>query len=165
MQTFQRLVDESNKAFQTADHLTYATYPMVRDAKLLLVITESLFKSLTKGMDAILHYEKLYKRIPPLNNDFMSQFYAFKEKCVPRYNFSRDSVLVIQDIKAILDHRKNSPVEFRKGPDRFIMADHDFRMQSLDITKVKNYVQITKQFVFTLNRVFNKAVASHGKTE
>ncbi|HLD12944.1 MAG TPA: hypothetical protein VJB87_05125 [Candidatus Nanoarchaeia archaeon] len=163
MQTFQRLVDEANKAFQTADHLASSTYPLVRDAKLLLVITENMFKALTKGMEAVLHYEKMYKRIPPLNNDFSSQFYAFKEKCVPRYGFSREGVMVLQDIKGILDHQKNSPIEFRRGADRFIMADHDFRMQSLDITKVKNYLKITKEFVFKVNGVYNKAIATHAR--
>ncbi|MEK6812941.1 MAG: hypothetical protein AABX86_02385 [Nanoarchaeota archaeon] len=163
MQTFQRLVDESNKAFQTADHLTYSTFPLVRDAKLLLVITENLFAALTKGMEAMVYYEKLYKRIPPINNDFHSTFDAFKEKCLTRYNFSRDAVMVIRDIKGVLDHRKKSPVEFRRGADRFIMADHDFRMQSLDITKVKNYLQITKQFVFRLNSIHNKIAATYAR--
>ena len=163
MHAFQRLVDESNKFFQTADHLTYSTFPMVRDAKLLLVITENLFQCLTKGMEAIVYYEKLYKRITPINNDFYSLFDAFKEKCVPRYSFSRDAVMVIQDIKAVLDHRKKSPVEFRRGADRFIMADHDFRMQSLDITRIKNYLQITKQFIFKLNSIHNKVAATYAR--
>jgi len=122
-----------------------------------------MYKALFKGMEAVLHYERLYKRIPPLNNDFSSVFYAFKEKCVPRYGFSREGIMVVQDIKGILDHQKTAPIEFRRGADRFIMADRDFRMQSLDITKVKNYLKITKEFVFKVNSVYNKAIATHSR--
>jgi len=161
METFQLLVDEANKAFQTADHLTYSTYNVVRDPKLLLVISENLFKALSKGMEAIVYYEKMYKRIPPINNDFRSLIEVFRDKCMVRYAIPRDSLIVIQDLKGVLDHHKKAPIEFRRGTDRFVIADRDFRTKTLDITKVKNYLQITKVFIFKVNSIYNHVVASH----
>ncbi|MEK6904517.1 MAG: hypothetical protein AABW87_02900 [Nanoarchaeota archaeon] len=160
---FHTFVDEANKSFQTADHLTYSTYPLVKDPKLLLVIAENLFKALSKGMEAIVYYERLYKRIPPINDDFNSKFEVFREKCAPRYNLPRDSILLMRDLKNILDHHKKSPTEFRKGYDRFIMADRNLTVKTLDISKVKNYLHLTKSFIFKVNSIYNRINSPHSK--
>ena len=53
MERFRQLVKEANKAFETADHLTYMTYQIVKDIKLMIMITENLYNALEKGMDAV----------------------------------------------------------------------------------------------------------------
>lgn len=163
MEMFHEFIDDANKAFQTADHLTYSTYPLVKDPKLLLVIAENLFKALSKSMEAIVYYERLYKRIPHINDDFNSKFDVFKEKCAPRYNLPRESVILIKDLKNLLDHHKKAPTEFRKGYDRFVMADRSFNVRTLDITKVKNYLHLTKNFIFKVNSIYNRLNSPYSK--
>ena len=70
MDIFKNLIYEANKAFNTADHLAYVTYPLVNDTKVITLITEHLFNALEKGMDALLYIERLYKRIQQYSDSF-----------------------------------------------------------------------------------------------
>ncbi len=155
MEEVLRLVKEANKSYETADHLTYVTYPMIKEIKLLITISENLYNSLIKGMDAILYYDRLYKRIGPFNSDFDSRFDIFKLKSIKRYNFDRDVILLIEDLRNILKHRKESPMEFvRKN--KYIMCNSDYNMKTLTIEKIKSYLVRAKPFFSRLNTLLMK---------
>ena len=70
MQNIAKTIEDANKLFKTADHLTYVTYPLLKDNKLIITIIENLSEATTKAMDAVLYYEKYYKRIMHFPSDF-----------------------------------------------------------------------------------------------
>ena len=155
MQTFIRLIDEANKSFQLADHLAYVTYPIVNDNKMFILIVENLFKSASKAMEAIIYYDRLYKRIHPVNNDFGSQLQVFRDKCMPRYGIDRSNFLLLQDLKILVDERKKAPMEFSRR-EHYVIASHDFQLKTINLNKVKNYLHLTKLFLDKVNIIKNR---------
>jgi uncharacterized UPF0160 family protein len=155
MEVLRSLIKEANMLFNTADHLTYVTYPTVKENKLMVTIIENLYNSLVKGMDAILYYDRMYKRISPFSDNFNVRLEVFKTKCAPRYNIDREFILLISDLKQIVDHRKTSPIEFSRN-DRYIICSEDYRMKSLTIEKLKDYIAKSKTFIGKLNNIFRE---------
>ena len=40
MENVRKLLNEANSLFRTSDHLMYVTYPLVKDNKLIIAITQ-----------------------------------------------------------------------------------------------------------------------------
>ena len=152
MDRFHTLIADANKAMETADHLAYVTYPVVNDVKLLMVVVEHVHRALLNGMHALLHYDALYKRISPVPEDFKSQFLMFKASTSRRYHIHPDELLLIQDIKELMDKRKASPMEFARK-DKFVIASRDYKLRTLTMSKVKNYLTTAKTFIKKVNEV------------
>lgn len=144
---------KANKLLNTADHLTYMTYPLVKETKLMLTIIEHLYNSLVAGMDAVLSYDRLYKRISPLSSDFFSRLEVFKMKSARRYNIDREYVLLIQDLRRIVEYRKKSPMEFIRG-NKLVICDDNYKMKTLTYDKVKEYLATSKKFILKVNNIF-----------
>lgn len=155
METVLKLVDRANRSLRTADHLTYVTYPLLKDVKLVITITENLYNAFVYAVDAFLTYERLYKRIYNLPEDFNSRFDIFKTKVVPRYNISREHILLFDDLKKIIDYRRKSPVEFIRR-DKIIFCSDTYKMRNVTYDKVKDYLNKAKPFFIGMNKVFKK---------
>ena len=149
MDNITLLMEEANRAFKTADHLAYVTYPVVTDRKLLMVIVEHLHRAITKSVEAILAYEYLYKRINHLPRDVSTQFSLFGETAV-HYGIKKDLVSIMREINEIVDHRDKSPIEFVRK-DRFIIASDTFHLKTVTIEKVKSYIQHIKHLLEKIN--------------
>jgi len=157
MEEILKLVREAKKLYETADHLTYVTFPVVNEVKLLVTIAENLNSALVMGMNAILLYDRLYKRIPPLNTDFYSRFEVFKNRSAPRYNIDRSILLLMNDLRKVVEKRKESPMEFvRKN--KFIICSDDYKLKTLTLGKIKEYLNQAKPFFSRLDTIFNKNV-------
>jgi hypothetical protein len=157
MERFLQLVKEANRAFETADHLAYVTYPLVNDNKLIISIAENLFKALTTGMEAILYYDRIYKRIMHIPPDFHGKLELFKQNSIPRYNISREIVHLLNELSEVLNARAKSPIEFGRQ-DKFIICSKDYALKSLTITKVKDNINQSKPFMNKLNLIYNQNV-------
>ena len=81
MEEHKLLMKESLQLLNTADHLAYMTYPLLDDPKLLITITKNLYNALMKSVEAILVYERTYKRIPSFVNSYSDKMHIFRETC------------------------------------------------------------------------------------
>jgi len=154
MEKFKELIQTANRAVKTADHLTYMTFPLVNDTKLLITIVENLHSAVINSMDALLYYDWLFKRISNLPLDFRSRLEIFKSYSIMRYNIPRDSVVLIQDIESIINHRRNSPMEFvRKG--ELVLCTNNYNMKTINFIKVKEYTNKAKDFVRKVNSILS----------
>lgn len=151
MDKLKQLITEANTELKKADHLAYVTYPMIRESKLLYAIAEVIYNSLHKGVEAVLAYERLYKRIPLVPGTFETEIELFKDVST-RYGFSRSIVLLLLDLRRLVKAKKESPVEFVRK-DKFVICDDDYNMSVLDINKIKAYVMDSKEFMEKLNHV------------
>ena len=149
MEKLKQLVAEANAQFKKADHLAYVTYPLVRETKLLYAIAEVLYESLHKGVQAVLEYERMYKRIPLVPGTFETELELFKDVS-GKYGFNRNIVLLMIDLRNLVRAKKDSPVEFVRK-DKFVICDDDYTMNVLDISKVKAYVMDAREFIDKLN--------------
>jgi hypothetical protein len=155
MEEFQVLRDKALQKIKIADHMLFMTYPIVKDPKLLLAIIENIFVSLDSGMAAVLHYERLFKRIPPFNDTYPSRLEMFKRRIIPRYKLSPGYVSLIMDVKSILSEHKNSPVSFIRK-DKFVICSPTYSIKAIDINLVKKYIFETKVFVDNVNKIVSE---------
>lgn len=153
MEDFLKLLSEANRAFKTADHLTYVTYPVVQETKLLLAIVENLYSALIKSIEAILEYDQLYKRISLLPQDFQSRFEIFKTKSAKRYNINNIDLNLIEDLKEIIAYHKKSPLEFARK-DKYVLYLNNFRIKTIDFKKVKGDLEKVNTFLKKVNLIF-----------
>tara|TARA_Y100000034_G_C6661163_1_gene289856 strand:- start:120 stop:593 length:474 start_codon:yes stop_codon:yes gene_type:complete len=154
MENFKRMVVKANKLYQTADHLAYVTYPLVKDTKLIITIVENLYASLMMSMDAMLYYDRLYKRINPVPENFYSKFETFKTKTAPRYGIDAEKVLIITNMREIIKKRQESPMEFSRR-NKYVIASQDYKLKTISIDATKKYLADSKIFLEKLNRIIN----------
>ena len=155
MEKVKELIIKANKSLKTADHLTYITYKLVNDPKLTIAILENINLTLVSAMEAVLHFDRLFKRIQPYPQNFDSKFQVFKESCVPRYNISTKHLILIQEIKSILEKHKESPMEFIRK-DKFVIASSAYRLQTISINTIKKYLADTKGFMEEVKNIFRE---------
>ena len=142
MEKFFENLEKSEKTIQTADHLLYVTYPLVRDKRLLLKILSEIKKGIASCMNAVLQYEYLYGRVK-LSSDPKLNFKKFLEKCCPRYNISETDVKKILKIFEIIEKHKTSPMEFVKE-DKIVILSENMNSEIITLEKVKEFLDSSK---------------------
>ena len=63
MEQYEQNLKEAARHLQIADHMTYVTFPLINDHRLLLKIFDEIYGSIIGCVNAILNYEAMYKRI------------------------------------------------------------------------------------------------------
>lgn len=155
MEKYQEARDAAKRYIKTADHMISVTYPLVQDPKLLLAVMDNIFLALTSSMGAILHNDRLFKRIPPFHNTFESKFRMFKEKSVDMHRINKDYLSMILEIKNIIVQHKESPIEFSRK-DSFVICAEDYKIKTLTVAEIKEFISRTKQFVGMTDKVVSK---------
>ena len=155
MEKFQELRDVAKKKLQLADHILTMTYPMVSDPHLLLSSIENLFLAFTYGMSSVLHYDRVFKRIPPFPENFTSKFELFKDECTKRYNINDEYLKIIKDLKDIIVAHKKSPIEFSRK-ENFVICNGDYRFRTISANEVKGYVEKAKLFIKSVSTIVSK---------
>jgi len=153
MGDFLQLLSEANKAFKTADHLTYVTYPLINETKLLISIVENLHLALVKSIEAILEYDQIYKRIPILPQDFQSKLEIFKTKSAKKYNIDENNLKLIDDLREIILYHKKSPLEFTRK-DKYVLYLNNLRIRTIDLKKIKEDLKQVNIFIKKVNLIF-----------
>ncbi len=157
MDDFPTCFHAMQRHFTIADHLTFVTYPLVKDVKLLLQIIDSLHKSILALVDAVLAYERSYKRIGPYSDNIDHKLYIFKTYCMPRYNLSNDFLILYEQLGALVDAHKQSPVEFKRD-DQYIICSPTYQLRPITLEQVKGYVINAKPFILKVSNIVKKDV-------
>lgn len=155
MERFQEQRELSKKKIQIADHMLTVTYPMIQDAKLLVAVLTNIFDSMNHAMTAILYYDRLFKRIPPFQENFDSKLNMFKARCFRRYDLDPEFVQIMQDLRDTLNERKQSPVEFARK-DKFVICSNTYKMKTISTEKMKGYVAKAKLFIEKMSFMVSK---------
>lgn len=135
-------LEKSEKTIQTADHLLYVTYPLVKDKRLLLKILTEIKKGVANCINAILQYEYLHARIKLSSNPKLN-FKKFLEKCCPRYNISENEIKRILKLFEIVEKHKASPFEFVKE-DKIVILSDNMDSEIITLEKVKEFLSSSK---------------------
>lgn len=154
------MIQMVNKSLNTADHMLYVTMPVVNDNKLMMLVTENLYKAVIGAMDIILYYDRLYKRIGPYGTEFEMRFDVFKNKCARRYNFSDDEIALLREIRKIIVARKQSPIEFSRR-DSFVICSPNYRMETITMERLKKFINQSKEFVSKVDRIVKQNVRGY----
>ncbi|MFH1328750.1 MAG: hypothetical protein ABIH76_07935 [Candidatus Bathyarchaeota archaeon] len=152
MEKLRKLLGEARDKLNTADHLTYVTYPAIDDVKMLYAITEGLFVAARNAMKAIVQYDRMYKRVPLVPGDFRSEFEIFKSRCAVRYGIDRIYVELIEELNRVVELRKTSPMEFVRR-DKLVICTENYKMKVINLAKVKDYLKLSKGLVGHASRI------------
>lgn len=155
MERFVQYKDKARRNIQLADHMLTMTYPLVKDPKILLGVLENLFMAVTNSIASVLHYERLHKRVPAFSETFDSKFSTFKSKVVHQHDIDLKWVRFIAELREAVQEHQQSTTEFpRKG--KYVMADKDYRLKTLDEALLKDYLKKTKELVHELLQLVSK---------
>ncbi|MBW2996497.1 hypothetical protein KY332_04320 [Candidatus Woesearchaeota archaeon] len=155
MERFQEHRDKAKRNVKIADHMLLVTFPLVKDTKLLLAVIENIFLSYTNAVAAILHFERLYKKIPPFQDTFESKMNMFKERIVIKHGIDKSYLFEIQDIRdSIIQHRK-SPVEFKRG-DKFVICSENYRIKTISANDIRKYLDKAKVFIEVMDNILGE---------
>ncbi len=154
MELYEVHLKKAISFFKTADHLVYVTMPVVNDNKLFITVLDNIHMALEGGMNAVLEYERLYKRIMPLADNFESRFEVFK-RMIGKHGFINDEAIIIRELKRFIEDRKEAPVEITRS-DKFVICSDNYRMKTISIEEIKKYLSITKSFLLKINRIVKK---------
>jgi len=155
MEKFQEVREKAKKHIKIADHMISVTFPLVKDNKLLLAVIENIFLAYTNAIGSLLYFERVFKRIPPFQDNFESKFMMFKEMCVQKYKIDRNYIADIQDLKNIILSHKKSPIEFTRK-DRFVICSNNYTLETISISNIKKYLDKAKLFIEEINNITSK---------
>lgn len=141
-----KLIQQSKKEIELADHQIYVTYPLIKEAKFLLSIAEHVIRSAELALEALLTYERKYKRIEPFARNFAVMIDVFHPEVQRRYGFGEEHLRLLKKLAEFKQHSKESIMRFRRK-DKYILTTQQYDMQVLDLEKVKRFCAATKKFV------------------
>ncbi|MAF37049.1 hypothetical protein CL622_08095 [archaeon] len=153
MQQLKELITTANKHIRTADHLAYMTYPLIKDPKLIIKIAEHVYHAMKVGIEAVVFYERLYKRISQVGDEFTAKYDLFKTKCAKRYAIDSTQILAFEDLNTILKEHKDSQVSFIREQKLVICSDQFQNIRTLTIERVKTFLNLAKQFIVKTNQI------------
>lgn len=148
------LIKDANRFFSIADHMTFTTYPLVNDTKLILTIVENLYNALVCGVDALIQHNYYYKRISCCPSDFEGKLDMFKQIC-KGCSFDCEFLILLRDLRSLVEHRTKSAMEFSRGGGH-VLADREYRLKIVSIDKTKKYCAEAKVFIDKLNKYFTR---------
>ena len=156
MEKYESLLKEANQYIKTADHLCYVTFPTVNDNKVLVAIAENIYIAMISAMEALILYEKEFKRVYHVPENFDLKFDLFKTNIAKRYNINRAQIFVLDDLRRLLQIHKNSQMGFNRKENYIILAE-DFKLKTLNINKIKQYLNDAKPFILNVNDIIGKS--------
>lgn len=149
MEKFQENLKQAIRSLQIADHMTYITFPLINEQRLLLKIFDEICKTIINCINAILNYEYLYKRIQ-IYSDNGENIRTFANKCAKSYNLNNEQIKKILEILELNKRHKQSAMEFVKK-DKIIILSDNLRTQILDIRNIKEYLLLAKELLMKAN--------------
>lgn len=134
---FAESLEIATRAVQTADHLTYITFPLIKEKRLLLKILSELSVAILSIISAILQYEYYYKRIE-IYKDARENFNTFKGIAI-RYNITQEQINKMIEIINLAEKHKKSPFEFVKN-DKIVIMSNGMRTDTINLEKIKLFL-------------------------
>jgi len=141
---YQISLEKAKKSLQTADHITYVTFPLIKEHRLLLKVLEELGISLLNIVNAILQYEYLYRKIP-IYQDSASNFNTFKN-LASKYNISQEQLNKIMEILKLAERHKKSSFEFMKH-NKIVIMSQSMETEVITLEKIKDYLTEVKDII------------------
>ncbi len=147
MEKYQEDMRNIVRSLQIADHMTYVTYPLINENRLLLKIFDEIYKSVRLGIGVIVGCEEENDDIKLLNNALNSFFKNYAKD----YGLSNQQIKSLIEIIELYKKHKESAMEFSRA-ERVVILSDNLTTQMLDIRIVKEYLLLAKEFFVIVNR-------------
>ena len=137
------------KAIQTADHMTYVTFPLIKEKWLLLRVLSELNLAVISIINAVLQYEYNRKKIN-IYPSARENFRTFKE-LARDYGIGPEQLSRLVELVSLNESHKKSPFEFVKEDKIVIMSDGT-RSETLTLQKIKEFLIDSKDILRKVNK-------------
>jgi len=144
MEKFQIARKEALSRIRAADHMLTQTFHLIKDPKLLISVFSNIAIGTESTMEAILHYDRAFKKIPPFHDTFSSKLHLFQNTSANLHNLG-NYVAFLARINDISEKHKKSPMEFGRQ-DSFVICDDNYGFKTLTAKDLKKIVDEAKQF-------------------
>ncbi len=145
-----------------AFHLIHVTFPLIKDPKLLLGITQNILNSYEAAIETILKYERSLNLIPPFNDNFQGKMNVFIHKVASRHNLSQDYLDLILSLKDIIDAQKKSPIDFSRKK-KFVICTGDYDLKTITLRELKGHLQKNKEFLSFMEKIITENLTEKNK--
>jgi len=145
MEKFLENLQEAQKIIQTIDHMTYVTFPLIQDKKILIKIIKETKNAITNCINAILQYEYLYKRIN-LYKNAKTNFEIFTKKCCPHYKITPKEIDLIIKLFELVEKDKQSTFEFVRE-EKVVILSENLKTETVTIEKTKEFLNLAKEIM------------------
>jgi hypothetical protein len=155
MEQYEFLKEKAFEKLNTADHLLFTTYPVVRDPKLLMSVLENINTGLNYAVACVLHHQRSLNKIPYFEETNKSRLEMFKNAVAPNLGLNPSYVKLISDVRATVLANKKSPVTFVKN-DKLVICSPKYDIKALDANIVKRQLFEAKLFLSNLSVIVRK---------
>jgi hypothetical protein len=138
-------LNEATRTLKIADHMTYVTFPLVKEQRLMLKIFDEIYKSIINTITAVLQYEYVNNKIK-IYKDKDENLKNFIDKYAKNYEINLEEIKKIKEIIDINYYCTQSSMEFVKREKIVIMSDN-LDLQILNIEKIKGYLVVAKEIL------------------
>jgi len=145
MEKFHEYLEQAEKIIETADHMVYVTYPLIKDKHLLLKILSEIKTAVAKCINSILQYEYLYKRIN-LYSDPKANLKTFREKSAQRYEINENEIKLILKLFELAEKHKKSSMEFVRK-EKIVILSNNSEPSTLTLEQVKKFLVLSKNLL------------------
>lgn len=156
MEKFMDHLIRAEKRIQTAAHMAYVTFPLVRDKKILIKILIETKIAVAECINSILQYEYLFKRIS-LYKDKKANFRTFENKCSKRYGITKEEFAKITLLFDIIKKHKESPFEFIKN-ERVVILSEDLIPETITLEMAKEFLELAKNLLKKQSKAYQNTL-------
>ena len=139
----------ATKAIQIADHMTYITFPLIKEKRLLLRVLTELNLAVISIINAVLQYEYNRKKIN-IYPSAQENFRTFKE-LARDYGIGPEQLNKLVELVSLNERHKKSPFEFVKDEKIVIMSDGT-HSETLTLEKIKGFLIDSKDLLRKVNK-------------
>jgi hypothetical protein len=144
MEEIQKNLKEAVRHLQIADHMTYVTFPLVNEYRLLLKIFDEIHLSIIYCVNAILNYEYHYKRIR-IYSSYEENLDTFI-RIAKNYGLNHEQTKRIKEIIELNKKHKKSAMEFVRK-ERIVILSDNLGTQTMDLQVIKQYLLLAKELL------------------
>lgn len=158
MVKIQEKINQAVRHLQIADHMIYATYPIIDNKKFLLKIIEKISSSITNSIDAIIEFEHATNNKKPTQSSSSKNeepAILVLEKYSKDYNLNKNDIKKIKEILEINKQHKESAMEFVKN-NKLVILSNSLGIKIIDIKLVKSYLLVAKELLLKVNQKVTK---------
>jgi hypothetical protein len=152
MEKFIEYLHEAEQMVKKVDHMTYVTFPLIKDKRILLKIILETKMAITNCINSILQYEYIFRRIS-LYRDPKENFKTFTDRCAWRYGITREDIVKIIELFNIVEKHRQSSLEFVKN-EKIVILSGNMKKETLELEKIKEFLNLAKKILKNTKDVY-----------
>lgn len=151
MEDYKSLIEGAYREAKLADYMAHVTNKLVNDKKVLISVINHIHKSYNMALKAFLLRERMYRRVPPVPEDFNLLTDLFFNKCADALSINnglKNNILKINKAVNAYDERGMLLERSKK----YVFVSSSYELIDLKAEDVKDWLKENMNFVNALKK-------------